>query len=340
MKQHNQIVVIGTSRGGLEILKVILSALPADFPAPVLVAMHVGSHQSRLPQLLSAVCKLEVRHATDAEIVKSGTILVAPPDRHMVVDGDKIRLILGAKENYSRPAIDPLFRSAAISHRDGVIGVILTGDLDDGTVGLQAIKACGGVALVQDPNEAFAPSMPSSAITYVAIDACLPSSQIADRLKSVVQRRLQGSVGAEGPTPTMIVENEISLGLSLDSISSLDQVAPRSAMTCPECQGILWEMDSAPLRYRCHTGHTYGPGAMQSLQDQSIEEGLWAAVRAFHEKEVMMHRQHEAAAAAGRDEQANEYAMIADQARRNGHSLRQLLQAASGQQSLDKKSQD
>lgn len=320
------IVVMGASRGGLQILKAVLSALPADFPAPVLVAMHVGAHESRLPELLAAVCGLKVKHATDAQSIEPGTVLVAPPDRHMLVDGDKIRLMLGAKENYSRPAIDPLFRSAAISHRERVIGVVLTGDLDDGTVGLQAIKACGGVALVQDPDEAEAPSMPLSAITYVEFDACLPSAQIAERLMSLVQE--QRSVGGSGPTQTMVIENDISLGVSQDSISSLDQVAPRSVMTCPECRGVLWEMDSAPLRYRCHTGHTYGPSVMQSLQDRSIEEGLWAAVRAFHEKEVLMRRQREAAVAEERHEQAQEYEMVADQARRNAHSLRQLLQAA------------
>ncbi|HXR00487.1 MAG TPA: chemotaxis protein CheB [Pseudomonas sp.] len=336
MTQHawqHPFVVIGTSRGGLEALKSILSELPADFPAPVLVAMHVGTFQSRLPELLAPVCELKVRHATDEQSIEPGTVLVAPPDRHMLVDGNNIRLTLSAKENFCRPAIDPLFRSAAISHRERVIGVLLTGDLDDGTVGLQAIKACGGIALVQDPAEADAPSMPSSAIAYVRIDACLPSPQIADHLMSLV-REPRSQAGSE-PTRTMVVENEISLGRSMDSISSLDQVAPRSAVTCPECRGVLWEMDSAPLRYRCHTGHAYGPSVMLSLQDQSIEEGLWAAVRAFHEKEVLMTRQREAATANGRHEQAREYEMIADQTRRNAHSLRQLLQAAIAEKTPD-----
>jgi two-component system chemotaxis response regulator CheB len=286
--------------------------------------MHVGAHDSHLPELLATACKLKVTHATDAESVKPGTVLVAPPDRHMLVDTGKIRLILGAKENHSRPAIDPLFRSAAISHRENVIGVVLTGDLDDGTVGLQAIKACGGIALVQEPEEAIASSMPASAVAYVDIDACLPASRIADHLVFLVQR--QRSPSGTGPTQTMFLENDISLGVGLASIRSLDEVAQRSAMTCPECQGTLWEMDSAPLRYRCHTGHTFGPLGMQSFQDQSIEEGLWAAVRAFHEKETFMQRQREVAAAAGHVAQAQEYGMIADQARRNAHSLRQLLQ--------------
>ncbi|MGI4840287.1 MAG: chemotaxis protein CheB [Janthinobacterium lividum] len=321
-----RIVVMGTSRGGLEVLKAVLAALPADFPAPVLVAMHVGAHESQLPDLLASACQLKVKYASDAQSIELGTVLVAPPDRHMLVDGDKIRLLTGAKQNYSRPAIDPLFRSAAISHRERVIGVVLTGDLDDGTVGLQSIKACGGLALVQDPGEAEAPSMPSSAITYVGVDACLPSSHIAQRLVALVQEQRTGT--GSKPTRTMVVENDISLGKIQDSMSSLDQVAPRSVITCPECAGILWEMDSAPLRYRCHTGHTYSPLVMQSLQDRSTEEVLWAALRMFYEKDVLMRRQSEVAAAGGRQDLAKEYGMAADKARRDAHSLRQLLQAA------------
>jgi two-component system chemotaxis response regulator CheB len=135
----------------------------------------------------------------------------------------------------------------------------------------------------------------------------------------------------------MIVENDISLEGGLAAMSSLDQVATRSSMTCPECHGILWEMDAAPLRFRCHTGHTYGPASMESFQDQAIEESLWAAVRSFHEKESLMQKQRDAAIAAGNLAQAQEYEMIADQARRNALSLRQLLQAASACAARSKK---
>jgi two-component system chemotaxis response regulator CheB len=181
------LIVIGTSRGGLQALRRILAALPEHFAATVLVAMHVAAHDSHLPELLGNCCPLPVRHAVDGEPLSTGEVLIAPPDKHLVVDKHHARLVCGSKEHASRPAIDPLFRSAAINHRTQVIGVILTGDLDDGTVGLQAVKACGGVALVQDPAEAVAPGMPSSALRHVSIDGCLPLAELGARLVALVE---------------------------------------------------------------------------------------------------------------------------------------------------------
>lgn len=323
MSKIDNLVVIGASTGGFDVLKTVLGRLPEDFPSPVLIAMHIGKFNSQLPALLAPYTRLTVRHGVDGDSLRVGTVFVAPPDRHMLVDGPSIRLLRGAKENYSRPAIDPLFRSAAIAYRQNVIGVILTGDLDDGTVGLQAIKTCGGVALVQDPGEAVASSMPSGALRYVEVDGCLRSSQIADRLIELARR--PGTLVAAEPTPTMALEHSISLASGLAAIESLDQVAPRSTMTCPECQGVLWEMDTCPLRYRCHTGHTYGALSMRASQDKAIEELLWAAVRAFHEKDQLMQRQRETASSSGRTEQAEEYDLIAAEARMRAHALVQLL---------------
>jgi two-component system chemotaxis response regulator CheB len=328
MTQPDNLVVIGTSHGGLAALRHIFASLPGDFPAPIMVAMHIGAYNSQLPGILQSSTRLKVKHADDGEELQVGTVYIAPPDQHMLVDGMTIKLMRGAKENYSRPAIDPLFRSAAIAHRERVIGIVLSGDLDDGTVGLQAIKACGGIALVQDPEDAIAPSMPSSALRYVTVDACLKSVQIAERLMklAMLPRPSRG-----GPTQTMVLENTASLTADLTSIASLDEVAPRSPLTCPECHGVLWEMDQAPLRYRCHTGHTFGALSMRITQDTAIEELLWAAVRAFHEKEVLMVRQQEAASAGARTEQADEYALMAEQARAHARSLRGLLEAVNAE---------
>ena len=245
---------------------------------------------------------MKIQHAVDGDSLKPGTVFIAPPDRHMLVEGPKIRSLRGAKENYSRPAIDPLFRSAAIAYREWVIRVVLAGDLDDEIVGLQAIKTCGGIALVQEPREAIAPSMPSTALRYVNVDGWLQSDQIAGRLIELVSQPRDAV--ALDPTPTMELEQSISLASGLASIESLDSIAPCSALTCPECQGAPWEMDTFPLRYRCHTGHTYGAISMRASQDLAIEELLWAAVRAFHEKEQLMQRQSEAASSSGRVEQA------------------------------------
>lgn len=319
------IIVIGASRGGLEAIKRILTAIPQDFPAPILVAMHIGAFDSHLPSLLAMHCPLEVRYARDGDVIAPGIVLVAPPNQHLVVDGAVLRLIKGAKENNSRPAIDPLFRSAAISHRDAVIGVILTGDLDDGTIGLKAVKACGGVALVQDPQDAVAPSMPSSALRYVDVDACLPLALLAERMVTLAQRTDLFGRRSYQPTEAMILENKLSLKGTMASISDLDSIGPRSVLTCPECHGVLWEMDQVPLRFRCHTGHTFTERTYQSGQDTFIEESLWAAVRALHEKQSLMERLREDAFRHGRTEAGIEHGLVAEQAHAHSNALIELL---------------
>ena len=163
-----RLVVIGASAGGVAALRQLSAALPAGFPAPVLIVLHIGAHDSLLPDLIAADCALDVSRAMDGETLKPGTIRIAPPDRHLTVEDGVARLMRSAKENFARPAIDPLFRSAALDFDSRAIGVILTGMLDDGTAGLQAIKGAGGIAIVQDPAEAIEPSMPTSATATCA----------------------------------------------------------------------------------------------------------------------------------------------------------------------------
>ncbi len=177
------LIVIGASAGGVTALSAIFAALPASFPAAILAVMHVGARKSVLPDILDKNSALPVRFAETGEAVRAGRILLAPPDRHMLVANPAgratVELNRGPREHYTRPAIDPLFRSAAAACGPKVVGVILSGYLDDGTAGLRAIKARGGKALVQEPREAQAPSMPHSALAHVAVDWCLPVAGIA-----------------------------------------------------------------------------------------------------------------------------------------------------------------
>lgn len=172
-------IVIGASSGGVSALLELVSALPADLPAVVGVVLHVGAQPSVLPELLTARGPLRAIHPRDQEPLLPGVIYVAPPDHHMLFTPRCVELMRGPPENHARPSVDPLFRSAAVHWRDHAIGVVLTGDLDDGTAGLAAIKACGGTAIVQDPGSAFQPSMPASALANVAVDHCLPLGAIA-----------------------------------------------------------------------------------------------------------------------------------------------------------------
>jgi two-component system, chemotaxis family, protein-glutamate methylesterase/glutaminase len=186
---RRDIIVVGASAGGVEAFRRLAADLPAEFPAAVLAVLHIGSHHSILPDLLAAAGPNTSAHARDGERLRHGHIAVAPPDHHLLISDGAVRLTRGPKEHHTRPAIDCLFRSAALGHGPRVIGVVLTGRLDDGTAGLQAIKQCGGLALVQDPRTAVARSMPASALKYVDVDYCLPLEEIAQKLAELVQQR-------------------------------------------------------------------------------------------------------------------------------------------------------
>ena len=183
---RRDLIVIGASAGAVPVLLDLAAHLPADFPAAVLVVLHVGAHRSVLPDLLAGRGALQARHAVDGQALQPGTIAVAPPDQHMRVEDGRIHLWHGPKEHHARPAIDPLFRSAARAQGPHVIGVLLSGRLDDGTAGLQDIKQCGGLTVVQDPADAQHPEMPRSALAHVAIDYCVTGSQLADTLLRLV----------------------------------------------------------------------------------------------------------------------------------------------------------
>lgn len=247
---------------------------------------------------------------------------MAPPGAHLLITQGRVKLGRGAKENYCRPAIDPMFRSVAYGYRERAVGVLLTGDLDDGTVGLQAIKACGGIVIVQDPAEAEAPCMPSSAMEYVDVDYCLPLIDIAKRLANIEQEvALRSSAGI---SEALLLECSMDLDPTFATTEMMDKLAPRSPLVCPECQGVLWETQSSPLRYRCHTGHAFTANTFASTQDNSIEEALWAAIRAVRDKEVFFNRRYLQAVDRGRAVEASEYAMAAELARRNAEILIRL----------------
>lgn len=320
------LIVIGTSTGGIDALKQIISRLPVDFPAAVLIVMHIGANESILPALLGATSKLPVRHAQDHEPIVSGVVLIAPPDHHLIVENDHVRILKGAKENFSRPAIDPLFRSASINRRERVIGVVLTGNLDDGTIGLQAVKAYGGTAIVQHPDEAIAPAMPRSAMAFVDIDFCLPVHQIAQTLcKLVTEERADRTEDPRSGLAEM--EYRINLNEML-SMKEMDKMGTPSGLTCPECHGALWEVgETAPVRFRCHTGHGFTAASLDAEQDRMIEEAIWSAVRALHEKEALLRRTAEIAAGSRRQHAADEHVASARLAAKHAQILRKLLQS-------------
>ncbi|GGY61152.1 chemotaxis protein CheB [Pseudoduganella albidiflava] len=325
-------VVVGASTGGVAALQTFVAGLPPNFPAAVLIVMHVGNHDSILPSLLARSARLPIRHARDGDVLEPGRILVAPPDFHLVVTRDRdngrtghVLLSRGARENHARPAIDPLFRSAAAAYGPRAIGVILTGMLDDGTAGLQAIKACGGKAIVQVPEEAQAPDMPESAIRNVAVDRVLPVADIGAALERMLDENLAAARGQPREVPEWVnLENRLMTETA--DVETLSQIGAPSTFTCPECHGTLWEIrGTTPTRFRCHTGHAFTERHLCAEQGEAVEASLWSAVRALSEKEKLLRQMADSAISAGYAETAGDYLAQAAAVQRDGEVLRRLL---------------
>ena len=288
MAKHD-IVVVGASAGGVEAISAVVAGLPRDLGAAVLVVLHLSRGRSVLPEILTRVGHLPAAHPQDGETLFHGRIYVAPPDHHMTLEGSKVRVQHGPTENGVRPAVDPLFRSAARTFGSRVVGVILTGSLDDGTAGMAAVKAAGGVTIVQDPSEAFAPSMPRSAADFVGVDHVLPLKEIPlliDTLARETPRRATRDV--QGPHLTPM---EADLGEEVIAVRPEDRPGRVSVYSCPECHGSLWEAeDGGILRFRCRVGHIYSPDSMLAAQTDSVDRALWAALRSLEERAAFTRR--------------------------------------------------
>jgi two-component system chemotaxis response regulator CheB len=286
----HDIIAIGASAGGVEALTKLVKNLPSDLPAAVFVVLHVPSHgTSVLPQILNRAGSLKAAHARDGEAIEYGRIYVAPPNHHLLVKRGKIRLTRGPRENGHRPAVDPLFRTAARAYGRRSVGVVLSGSLDDGTAGLMAVKSRDGVAVVQDPEEALFSGMPSSAIENVAVDYILPLSDIGAILIKLAYDKVEEE--EEKPvSPEMEIESDMA-ELELDALHKDDRPGNPAGFACPGCGGALWELNEGNLlRFRCRTGHAYSPKTLLAEQSESLEEALWVALRALEESSALGHR--------------------------------------------------
>lgn len=317
-------IVLGASAGGVDALTAIAAAFPERLPAAVFVVLHVGAHPSILPEILQGAGRLPAHHARNGERIANGNIYVAPSDLHMVIEDDVIRTIRGPKQNFARPSIDPLFRSAAVQRGARVIGAILTGHLDDGTAGLAAVRACGGISMVQDPAHAHAPDMPRNAMQGTTPDYVLPIDKLASTIAA-----LAGSAVPNSPAvhAEILAENDVMLKSS--SIEDMTALGAPTGLTCPECGGALWRIDQPPpTRYRCHTGHAFGSETLGAAGDHVIDRALWQALRALHEKKALNTERAEYHMSLGEQKNAQYYAARANDADRAAQSLEQLLYKA------------
>jgi len=282
------IVVIGASAGGVSGLIEVARQLPADLPAAVLVTVHVGQGPSRMPQVLSRVGPLPAAHASDGEPILPGRIYIAPPDYHLLVRNGHLELSHGPRENHTRQAIDPLFRSAARAYGPRVIGVILSGALSDGAAGLMAVVDRGGTAIVQDPAEAFMPGMPASALQAIKTELVLPLGDIARAIERLT--RQSESEQARG-RPVMADDFERTKALIQDDMDGQEhgqRVGELTMFTCPDCGGSLWQSASQELlSFECHVGHTFSWEALVGQKSEQVETALWASVRLLVERAVL-----------------------------------------------------
>jgi two-component system chemotaxis response regulator CheB len=311
-----RIVVMGASQGGVDALRRVVRGLPADFPAPVLVVLHVGAAQSVLPILLHEHGGLSASHALDGEPLQSGHILVAPPDRHMRVIDGHVELTRGPRENWARPAVDPLFRSAAEAFGADVIGVVLTGQLNDGSSGLWEIKRRGGIAIVQDPAEAEAPSMPQSAIDNVEVDFRLPLADIPKILDRLAREQPAGErkPGQRG-THAMPADEP-----------PFDRP---TAQICPDCGGAMREERQGSLtRFRCHIGHVMTAEVLAASQLEMLQRDISTVLRALNERSTLCSEMADKHVARGEVEAAAIWRNAAEEAERREQTIRHLAEAA------------
>lgn len=324
IKRHD-VITIGASSGGVEALIQVAAGLPEDLPAAVFAVLHFPEGApSALPNILNRAGPLKAAHPEDGDPVENGRIYVAPPSFHLLVEEGRVRLTRGPKENRHRPAVDPLFRTAAVAYGTRVVGVVLTGARDDGSAGLLAVKRRGGVAVVQDPDEALFSGMPESALRYADVDHCLP----LEKIPSLLDRLAREEAKEEGAYPMpddMELESKIA-GLDPSTINSDERPGELSSFTCPDCSGPLFQIEDGQLvRYRCRVGHAYTADGALDEKSEALENALYVALNTLEESASMANRLASRSRTLSQNSAARRFEERAENARRQAKTIRQVL---------------
>lgn len=322
----HDLVVVGASAGGVESLSGFVRGLDPELNATVLIVLHLpATSASMLSAILARAGPLPVSAVVESETNRPGQILVAPPDYHLVVLDAHTTITRGPRENGFRPAIDVLFRSAARAYGHRVIGVILSGTLDDGTAGMLAIRQRGGLVLVQSPEEATYPSMPTNVIQHVGADLIGTVAELA----AAVNEHVGAQEGeSASPEPSGILINEVEIAdMNPDAFASDDRPGRPSGYSCPDCSGTLFEIDDAGLlRFRCRVGHAWSSLALMAAQSEAMESALWMAFRSLEEKAALSRQLAEQAGERGNMVLQERYLERATEASRSARLLHQLLE--------------
>ena len=313
--KRSPLIVIGASAGGVSALRSLVAGLRPDLASPILIVLHIGAHRSLLPEVLNTRGLL-VKHAEEGEPILPGQIYIAPPDRHMTILDGCVQLTRGPKENWARPAIDPLFRSAAQSHGPAAIGVILTGRINDGTLGLGEIKRRGGITIVQDPNDADYPEMPRSAAAHVKVDYCLPLAEIP----GLLNRLVAGGQAAMATTTSSIPEGARAM-------TNGEEFDRPLTVTCPDCGGALRRKEIGTMtEYRCHIQHVYTAEVLAAAQFDQMEQLLRAAERSVNERAEVCRQMADRANASGAADAEHRWRAAVLQAADRAYELRDFVE--------------
>ena len=322
---HRDIIAIGASAGGVPALQALVSGLPAELNAAVLIVLHIPGHTpTKLHEVLGRAGPLPAQLAADGETIRAGVIYVAPNDRHLVIEDQRLRLTRGPRENRVRPCIDVLFRSAAVQFGPRVIGIVLTGMLDDGTAGLWAVKDRGGITIVQDPREAAYPSMPQSGLKHVTIDHVLSISAMAPVLTRLTRDELISPLAARvGQSLELEARIAIEGNALKHGVMDMGEI---SKNTCPECHGVLVRIREGSItRFRCHTGHAYSLQTLLVDTDKAVDDSLWGAIRAIEERALILREMEQIARTDGELELAANRANQATDEEGRAQRIRELV---------------
>ncbi len=321
------LVAIGASAGGIEALARLLPTLPRDLPAAIALVLHLGPDSvSTLPALLSRGGPLAAEYATDGVELRRGRIFVAPANRHMVVEDGRLRLLEGPRQNHVRPAIDPLFRSAARERGRRVVAVVLSGMLDDGSAGLVAVRRAGGVAVVQAPEDALFRDMPQNAIDAAGADYTVSIDDMGALLDRLVRESVREVAMAPRRRAQPIGSSDVVHRPAGEGPDGTPAGKP-SMFACPDCGGVLFESE-IDGQFTCRVGHAYSPEALLAQDVDRVEEAMWAGLRALEESAVLARRLERRARDRAQRRTASRFAEQAAEADARARVLRGLLQGA------------
>ena len=323
INSSNRIILLGGSAGGLDAVMRVLAKLDAGLPTAVIVVLHLGEGPAQsIENKIKKAGHYKAAYVREGEPIQPGKIYIAPPGYHTLVRNDSLHLSNGPRVNLARPAIDLTFRSAAVAYGAAAIGVILSGMLDDGTAGLYAVARCGGLTVVQEPEDALYPDMPKNALACVQADHLLPATEIGGLLSHLVR--------VPAP-PTIAIPDDIQLEnnfdmSTVDDMSQMDQLGSQVPLGCPECGGPLWEIKGkGPLRYRCHIGHSVNARILLQEQNEEIEQSLWVALRTLEERARMQEKLARWEEESGRESLADSFYERANESHAHAERIRQLL---------------